>query len=52
MEKDIKGSMSHPSHRDSELFGKDADRRVEGAFSPRIWDPGTQALYKAVLALF
>lgn len=50
MEKDTEGSVSHPSHRGSELFGWDADRRVEGALSPRIWDLGTQALYKAVLA--
>lgn len=33
------GSVSHPGHRDHELLGRDAHRRVERALSPRIRDP-------------
>ena len=50
MEEDSKGSVSHPGQRDSELLGWGTDRGVE-AFSPRIWDPGAQAVHTAVIAL-
>lgn len=50
-EGDSKGCVSHPGHRGSESLGRDADRGVEGALSPRIWDPRAQAVHTAILAV-
>lgn len=52
MEADSMGSLSHHGRRDGELSERETDRRGEVASSPRMCDPGAQAVHTAVPALF